>query len=194
MVELFQLAKSVQTRLDALGLPNVLIGGLALQRWGESRLTRDADFTLLTYFEDEKAKIEQILERFEKRIPNALEHAMKHRVLLLQEDGVGIDIGLGGFPYEMDMIDRGSEFEFSLGETIRTASAEDIIVQKVFAGRDHDWSDVRTIIIRQQDRLDWQVIDSALTELLELIDDPARLDRLHKIREEEAELDKQDPI
>jgi len=42
--------------LDALGLPNCVIGGLALQAWGEVRLTRDADFTVLTRFIDEEAR------------------------------------------------------------------------------------------------------------------------------------------
>ena len=50
MLDLVQAAAKVQQDLDALGLPNCVIGGLALQAWGEVRLTRDADFAVLTRF------------------------------------------------------------------------------------------------------------------------------------------------
>ncbi len=40
MLDLVQAAANLQYDLDALDLPNCVIGGLALQAWGEVRLTR----------------------------------------------------------------------------------------------------------------------------------------------------------
>jgi len=48
MKDLFEVAKRVQGFLDARGWRSCVIGGVAVQRWGEPRLTRDVDVTLLT--------------------------------------------------------------------------------------------------------------------------------------------------
>lgn len=37
------------TALEAIGRPGCLIGGLALQRWGEPRMTQDADLTVIPH-------------------------------------------------------------------------------------------------------------------------------------------------
>jgi hypothetical protein len=72
------------------------IGGIAVQRWGEPRLTQDADLTLLT----------------------------------------------------------------------------------VFAGRDRDWGDVESVLIRQHGKLDFALIRSELKPLLELKGEPEALHKL----------------
>jgi hypothetical protein len=48
MKDLFIVAREVQTFLDARKWRSCVIGGIAVQRWGEPRLTRDVDVTLLT--------------------------------------------------------------------------------------------------------------------------------------------------
>ncbi len=192
MIELFDVAKRLIEFLDQHDIPNVVIGGLTVGHWGEPRITTDVDLSILTGFVNEEAVIDLILSEFQGRIPTAKSHALDHRVLLLEVNGIGVDIGLAGFPYEEAMFQRAVPLEYLPGYTFNTLSASDLIIMKTFAGRERDWLDVRGIIIRQQDRLDWLVIDSALTELLDLIDDPTRLDRLHKIRQEEADLDAQE--
>jgi|GEM_PF-3404081 len=57
MTDLIVAAAKLQMEIDNLGLSNCIIGGLALQAWGEIRVTRDVDFTVLTHFVDEEAKI-----------------------------------------------------------------------------------------------------------------------------------------
>src|SRR6266699_4962920 len=133
------------------------IGGLAVQRWGEPRLTEDVDLTLLTGFGSEEPYIDALFARYRARVQAPREFALQHRVVLVQtEDGVGIDIALGGMPFERSIMSRASEFEFASGQRLRTCSAEDLLVMKAVAGRDQDWLDVKGILIRQGDKLDWE--------------------------------------
>ncbi len=162
-----------------------LIGGLAVVRWGQPRATQDVDFILLTGFGGEKEYVDRLLTRFPGRIPDARNFALQHRVVLARTaDGVPLDIALAGFPFEEKIIDRASAFTFAEGVSLTTASAEDLLVLKAFAGREQDWFDVRGIISRQQDQLDWDYIRSELAILSELKAGTDSLGRLETIRRE----------
>lgn len=92
------------------------IGGLAVQKWSEPRVTDDVDLTLFTGFGTEEPFIEALLalDWLEPRIPLAREFARERRVLLLEtKGGVGIDIALGAFPFEEEAIRRGQEIDVS---------------------------------------------------------------------------------
>jgi len=56
MKDLFEVAKRVQEFLDAQGWQSCIIGGISVQRWGEPRLTRDVDVTLLAGLGNEGVK------------------------------------------------------------------------------------------------------------------------------------------
>lgn len=188
MLDLVKAAAKLQEQLDSLGLPNCIIGGLALQAWGELRLTRDADFTVLTNFDNEESKARSILSLMTPRRPDALQFALRNRVLLGYVDGdISIDIGLGGFDFEQRVVERAKTVEFAPQTALRVCSKEDLIVTKVFAGRDQDWIDVTGIIGRQGANLDWVIIESELPSLLELVEEPERLDRLFSLRQQLSE-------
>lgn len=162
-----------------------LIGGLAVIRWGQPRATQDVDFSLLTGFGGEQEYIDRLLARFHGRRADARDFALRHRVVLARTaDGVPLDIALAGFPFEEKVIDRASEFTFAEGVSLTTASAEDLLVLKAFAGREQDWFDARGIITRQRDRLDWNYINAESTLLNELKENPDWLQRLETIRQE----------
>jgi hypothetical protein len=159
------------------------IGGIAVLRWGEPRETRDADLTLLTGFGGEKPFIDALLNRFSGRIADAASFALANRVLLLRaSSGVGLDISLGALAYEELVIRRSTPFDFPCGATLITCSAEDLIVQKAFAGRTQDWADIERIAFRQRDKLDWQYVEGQLTPLLEIKSDSSALPRLRDVR------------
>ncbi len=182
MLDLVQAAAKLQSELDALGLPNCVIGGLALQAWGEVRLTRDADFTVLTRFIDEEAKVGAILALVTPRRPDALAFGLQNRVLLGFVDGdISVDIGIGGFDYEEKIVERSIEVELAPSVWLRICSAEDLIVMKAFAGRDQDWTDIKGIIARQKS-LNWPQIERELPPLLEMVEEPERFDRLQALR------------
>jgi hypothetical protein len=182
MKDLFEVARSVQKFLDARGWRSCVIGGIAVQRWGEPRLTRDVDVTLLTGLGGEEMYVDEILKHFTSRIPDPREFALERRVMLLaSSDGTDIDLALGGLPFEENAVERASSFEFYPGMTIRTCSAEDLMVMKAFASREQDWGDVKGIIARQ-DSLKWELIYEELEPLCELKEAPEIVTRMKQLQ------------
>ncbi len=161
------------------------IGGLAVQRWGEPRETVVVDLTLLTGFADEARFVSVLMDTFESRIDNAADFARVNRVLLLRaRSGVGLDIALGGLPFEESAVTRASLFTFPPDVPLRTCSAEDLIVLKAFADRPKDWLDIEGIIIRQSERLDWSYVREQLAPLAELKEAPELVGKLERRRAE----------
>lgn len=163
------------------------IGAIAVQRWGEPRLTHDVDLTLLTGFGGEAGFVDALLSAFKGRMDEAREFALQHRVLLLESaTSVPIDVSLGGIPFEERVISRSSPWELRAGEPLLTCSAEDLVVLKAFAGRDKDWLDVEGIATRQGEALDVALVVRELEPLLELKEDARSLARLRAIFERGA--------
>lgn len=162
------------------------IGGLAVQKWGEPRVTDDVDLTLLTGLGTEAPFIDALLalDWVEPRIPRAREFAQARRVLLLQtKGGVGLDIAMGAFPFEEEAVRRGQEVALLPGRVLRLCTAEDLIVFKTFAARSQDWRDVEMTIVRQgDDALDWRYIHEQLRPLLELKEAPELSEQLETLR------------
>ena len=175
-------AGEVQSFCQCQGWRFCFIGGVALQRWGEPRLTQDVDLTLLTGFGDEERFVDQLLKEFTPRRPDAREFALSRRVLLIQtRNGVGVDAALGAFPFEERSVQRASEWVWAAGQSLVTCSAEDLAVHKVFAGRDLDWGDVERVLTRQHGKLDFEQIQTELKPLLELKGETEALRKLDQM-------------
>ena len=185
MTEVIQAAAELQAFCAAQGWRFCFIGGLALLRWGEPRETVDADLTLIAGFGSEQTFIEPLLRNFEGRIPEAGQFALDRRVLLLRSrKGVGLDVALGALPFEELAVQRSSLFDYPPNISLRTCSAEDLLVMKAFAGRGQDWVDVERVIVRQTGKLDWDYIRAQLGPLAELKESPEVLDQLERRRME----------
>ena len=72
MNALFVAAKEVCDFMAGKNWKYCLIGGLAVQRWGESRSTQDADLTLLTGFGQEERFARDLLSHFQGSRPRSL--------------------------------------------------------------------------------------------------------------------------
>jgi hypothetical protein len=183
VIDLFSVAADVQRFCQERGWRFCFIGGIALQRWGQPRVTQDVDLTLLTGFSQEKKFIDALLAEYQPRRADARDFALMHRVLLLQTaTGIGIDISLGGLPFEEAMISRASLFEFLPSVALTTCSAEDLVILKAFANRAKDWADVEEVLTRQGASFDWDSVISPLSELAALKEEPEILDRLVELR------------
>lgn len=179
---LFEAGREVSAFCSERGWKFCLIGGVALQRWGEPRFTRDVDLTIVTGFGGEGTVIHQVLSHFESRVSGAAAFAMQSRVLLVKtSSGIPIDISLGGLPFEERMIERSTVWDPSENLALRTCSAEDLIVLKAFAGRPQDWVDIERVAVRQAGKLAEALILEELSPLLELKDDTASAERLRGI-------------
>jgi hypothetical protein len=97
---------------------------------------------------------------------------------------VDVDVALGGLPFEERSVARGSPWQIDEQTSLFTCSAEDLIVYKVFAGRDRDWDDVRGVLARSGGGLDWKVIRAELPDLLELKETPEAMERLERLSDE----------
>ncbi|CAN5753111.1 hypothetical protein BH11MYX3_BH11MYX3_48500 [soil metagenome] len=181
MNAIFEAAIEVEGICRGAGFRFCFIGGLAVQRWGQPRMTADVDLTVVTGFGTEAPYVDLLLAALRPRIADARAFALAHRTLLVRAaNGVDVDVALGAMPFEERAADRASAFE--VGNTIvTTCSAEDLVVHKAFANRDKDWLDVKGIVARQGKKLDHASIWKELTPLLELRDDPSIEARLRTL-------------
>ena len=181
MNDLFAAAIEVERLVREAGFRFCFIGGLAVQRWGQPRMTADIDLTVITGFGDEERYVDALLAGLAGRLPDAREFALQHRTLLLKaSNGVHVDVALGAMPFEEHSVDRASPFVLGEG-SVTTCSAEDLLVHKAFAGRDKDWLDVRGIVARQGARLDRELVWTELLPLLELKEDLETEPRLRRL-------------
>ena len=188
MNELTRLALEIQAFCESRKWSFCIIGGMAVQHWGEPRFTKDVDVTLLTGFGSEEGYVDAFLSAYESRISDERNFALKNRVLLLRSSlGIGIDIALGALPFENDAVRRAKVIEVEAGASLRLCSAEDLLVMKAFASRPIDWNDVRGILVRQGTKnLDWSYIRRQLQPLCELKDAPEIMTQLEKLHREVA--------
>lgn len=184
MTPLIRAAADLQAVCESHQWRYCFIGGLAVLRWGEPRETVDVDLTLLTGFSGEDRFISVLLEAFEGRIADAAAFAHANRVLLLRAaSGVGLDIALGGLPFEESVVARASTFAYPPDIPLRTCSAEDLLVLKAFADRPKDWMDIEGIIVRQSPDLDWSYVHTQLAPLAELKEAPELVAKLEAARQ-----------
>lgn len=152
---LVEAAVEVQAALSAAGIRSCVIGGLAVQRWGEPRATRDVDFSVPAPLGEEARPIDLLLDAFAPRRADARSFALTHRVLLIYSTNqVAVDVGLAATPFEAEVLDRGSAWAATEDRSIVTCSAEDLVLYKLVAGRPGDVADIEGIVRRQGRKLD----------------------------------------
>jgi len=173
VIDLLEDAVLLQSFCEAQAWSYCFIGGIAVQRWSEPRITRDLDLSLFVGFGNEEHFIDSLLQSFAPRRPDAKAFALRHRVLLLESSQKnGIDISMSALPFEQSAISRSTWFEFAPNVTLRTCSAEDLMIMKLFASRPLDIRDAEGIAIRHGHILDWAYIETNLAPLAEAKEAP----------------------
>ncbi len=178
----FETAWQLHGFLTARGIPYAIIGGLAVQRWGQPRLTRDVDATVLLPPGREESVLREMVAAFHPRIDDAVAFAIAHRVLPVEVPGGSeADIGLGLPGYEEHVIDRAVPFDLGEGREVRLCAAEDLVIHKALAGRPQDLLDIEGVVARQGKALDVAYIRRWLGELAGVAEDreiAARFERI----------------
>ena len=182
---MFNSPQSVQRIIDFLNernVPYMLIGGLAVSIWGETRVTHDADFKVsidMPLAEFRKL----VLEHFPERPMNIPAHKRSsHIVHIWASPEVAADLLVCIFDYEKEAIKRAVEKDV-LGLPVRVCTAEDFIIHKATANRAKDWMDMENIIIRQRGKLDVKYIREWLTQFAEALETPEMLDKFNELYE-----------
>lgn len=182
MNDLFAAAVELDRHCRARGWSYCAIGGLAVLRWGEPRITRDVDLTVVTGFGDEEPVVSSLLAAFPARVADPAPFARETRTLLLRAaNGVPLDVALGALPFEERAAGRASDHRLGVGASVRVCGAEDLVVMKAFAGRDRDWADIEGIARRQGRRLDVELVMRELEPLLAAKEAPADGARLRAL-------------
>lgn len=181
MIENEVAAWEVHQILTELDIPYAIIGGLAVQNWGEARFTRDIDLTIVVPVETQEAILQALSNYLQPRLPDALEFARANRIYLAQtRDGIPVDISLGLPGYEDEMVARAVDYVIKPGKTIRMCSAEDLIIHKLVAGRPQDIRDIEGVIVRQASTLDLPYIRRWLNLFAEWLESDDVIDRFEK--------------
>lgn len=162
-------------------IPYAVIGGIALQMWGEPRFTRDVDITIMVESVKEEAILKKIFSSFRSRIHGAIDFALKNRVCLVCSDnGCDVDISLGIPGYEEHVIRRAVNCEMGKGYKAKVCSAEDLIIHKAVAGRPQDLFDIESVIFRQGKKLNINYIRKWLKEFSRLLETEEARERFEK--------------
>ena len=143
----------------------MVIGGQALLRYGEPRLTKDIDITVgCAPFE--AAPVLRVIEALGLRIlvDNVEDFLSKTFVLPVQdiESSLRIDLIFSLSEYERSALQRAQIVDIR-GVEVRFISPEDLIIYKIVAGRPRDIEDVKNVLLKNKN-LDERMIRRWLKE------------------------------
>lgn len=167
----------------------MLIGGQAVLLHGRPRLTEDIDITLGTG-PDTWRTIREICDELElSPLPSDLEGFVRETfVLPARHTGTGIrvDFIFSTTPYERQAIERAETVELE-GVPVPFASAEDLLIHKLFAGRPRDLEDAVSVIRRKGKQLDWGYLERWTGEFASVPGREGMPGALARLRQEHVE-------
>lgn len=143
--------------LESQELPHALVGGLAASLRGRTRVTEDADFVVVCSVDRalelaeslDGQPFELLFPEFEQVIRRSFILPLRHR-----ETGIVVDLAIGVSGLEQQVVSRATLV--TIGDRqFPVATAEDLILMKMIAGRPQDDQDVRGIVSIAHDSLDW---------------------------------------
>jgi hypothetical protein len=139
----------------------MLIGGQAVLVHGTPRLTQDVDITLGVGPE----ALDRVLEAARAAGLEPLPEdppAFVRRTFVLPvaqpATRARVDFIFSTTPYEREAIDRAVRLEVG-GTAVPFATAEDLILHKLFAARPRDLEDVEGVVHRKGPELDWTYLE-----------------------------------
>jgi hypothetical protein len=175
--------RAVAGALAALPIPGMVIGGIAVIARGVPRVTRDVDATL----EVRQLELDELVAALRThelipRIPDAVEFAAQHQVLLLrhEQSGVDVDISMAWLPFEVEAIAAAEKLRIA-GVAVPIARPEDLVIYKAVAWRPQDQQDVERLLVKYGKQMNLERVRHLVREFAEALDDPARLDGLEQL-------------
>ncbi len=165
--------------LEQHGYRYAIIGGIALSQWGVIRFTHDVDIKVLVPDVNYAAVRAELRAAFPER---ARQQVPENPLIVdVDIDGITVDFLLALPGYEELIIQRATQRDLG-GWSAWICSAEDLIIQKLVAGRLKDLPDVEALLIEQQGRLDEAYLEDWLAQFAEALEKPELLDEYHRLR------------
>ncbi len=156
-----ELIVRVSNALRNEDLPFMLIGGQAVLLHGQPRLTEDIDITLGVSPEMLPSVLNACQEADLEILPEDPAVFVGETYVLPAVDppsSIRLDFIFSDLPYERQAIERAVMVELT-DVPIPFASAEDLILHKLFSGRPRDIEDVQGVIRIRGETLDWDYIE-----------------------------------
>lgn len=156
-----QLLAGVSRELKAAHILYMVIGGQAVLLHGAPRVTEDIDLTLAAG-PDRAPDVLDVCDRMGLTpLPSDVERFVTETFVLPARhalSGFRVDFIFSTLPYERSAIGRAQAVDVA-GEAVPFATAEDLIVHKLFAARPRDIEDAQSVVRRSGAALDWEYIE-----------------------------------
>lgn len=178
-----KLIKKTAQQLDRQKIPYMIIGGQAVLLYGRPRLTRDIDITL-GIDTDKYESIEGVCKKLKLRIlvENPKDFARDTKVLPAEEPNskVRVDFIFSFTQYEAQAIKNAKQVLIN-DYQVKFASCEDIIIHKMVAGRTIDEEDVKSILTKNKDAIDFEYTEKWLSEFGKISGHEGILERFNSL-------------
>ncbi len=162
--------------LNDLGVPAMIIGGIAVIARGVPRQTGDVDVAVWA----EDLDVERLAAALARhaivpRIEDAVEFARQNQVLLLRHEpsGTPIEVSLAWLPFEQEALARARSEDLG-GVRFAVAIPEDLVVYKAVAWRDRDRTDIERLLVLHGHHMDLARLRGRVREFAELLGSPER--------------------
>ncbi len=128
----------------------MVFGGQAVLLHGEFRVTRDIDITLGIEPGEAAPLLVMIAQLGLQVLVSDVDEFLRQTFVLPVRDadsGIRIDFVFSLSPFERHAIDRAVKANLD-GLEVRFVSVEDLLIQKIVAGRPRDLADVKTVTLK----------------------------------------------
>lgn len=150
---------SLAELLERMSINYVVMGGLAVRAYAIPRATEDIDFTLAIgrerlpeLFDALKAQDYAVPEPYQTGWVDQLNDASKFCLVKLKRyldnHSIDVDLFLAESPFQQEILRRRQLADVE-GRRLWIASAEDLVLLKLAAGRPRDWIDVADVFFTQ---------------------------------------------
>lgn len=183
MNPLIKALKQIVDFLDNSEYQYMIIGGLANGLYGQPRQTFDIDVKIILSEDKLSEFIIKISDAGKVLSEDPLQFVKETGVIPVEVDGVRIDFILANLDFEKEAIIRSERRDIS-GINTPVTTAEDLVIQKCISIRDRDWMDIKGIIVKQNQNLDWDYLLKHVKDLSEFLSNPEILAKINLYRDE----------
>ena len=174
----------VASALQSQGIRFMLIGGQAVLVHGEPRLTQDIDITLAAT-PDQLDDILAVCDATDlEPLPEKVREFVNATFVLPAVEtttSVRVDFIFSSTPYEQQAIERAVVVPVR-DVRVPFATAEDLVLHKLFAGRPRDLEDAEGVVRRKGGELDWDYVEYWAAQFAELPGREAMKDAVRRLK------------